>query len=104
MKRRIVAAVVFVVLRAASAYAQTTDFFVLVQTGTPQQIQAAIDKGANIKAQDSSGRTPLMVAAQNNQDPEVIATLLRAGSDINARDPNGYTAMTFAVWYNPSIG
>ena len=63
MKKRILVAVGLAVLLAASAYAQSQDFFALVQTGTPQQIQSAIDKGANVKALDSVGRTPLMVAA-----------------------------------------
>jgi predicted oxidoreductase len=43
-----VVAVVLAVLLAASAYAQTTDFFELVSSGTPQTVQAAIDKGANV--------------------------------------------------------
>ena len=63
VKKRILVAVGLAVLLAASAYAQSQDFFALVQTGTPQQIQSAIDKGANVKALDSVGRTPLMVAA-----------------------------------------
>ena len=79
MRRRIVVTVALAFLFAlASTYAQTTDFFALMKTGTPQEIQAAIDKGANIKAQDSLGRTPLMQAVRYNQNPEVITTLLRA--------------------------
>jgi ankyrin repeat protein len=66
MNGRIAVAMAFAVPSAASAFAQSRDFFALVQTGMPQQMQAAIDQGANVKAQDSQGRTPLMVAAQND--------------------------------------
>ena len=100
MKRRVVVAVVFAVLLAASAHAQTTDFFVLVQTGTPQSVQDAITKGANIKAQDGMGRTPFMVAAIHNQNPEVISTLLKAGADINARDSLDATCLIYAAGSN----
>ena len=89
MKKRIVVAVVLAVFWAASAYAQATDFFELVKTGTPQSVEDAINNGASIKAQDVMGRTPLLVAALDNPNPEVITTLLKAGSDVNAFDGGG---------------
>jgi hypothetical protein len=49
MKKRIVV-VVLAVLIAASAYGQTTGLFELVKTGTPQDVQAAISKGADVNA------------------------------------------------------
>ena len=77
VKKRIVVAVGLSVLLAASVYAQTTDFFELVKTGTSQQVQAAIDKGADVNALTTiGGNTPLMLAAGYNQDPEVITVLL----------------------------
>ena len=100
MKKRIVVAAVLAVLMAASAYAQTKDFFELAKTGTPQQVQAAIDKGADVKAQDKSGRTALIWAATNNQNPEVITTLLKAGADIKAQDKDGRTGLMWAARYN----
>jgi hypothetical protein len=48
VKKRIVFAVVLAVLMAASAYAQTKQLFAVVQTGTPQDVKAAIDKGADV--------------------------------------------------------
>jgi ankyrin repeat protein len=60
----------------ASARAQTIGFFDLVKVGTPQAVKAAIAKGADVNAKDTSGETVLMYAAGNNPDPEVIATLL----------------------------
>ena len=100
MKKQIVIAVVLGVLLAASTYAQTTGFFELVKTGTPQQLQAAIDQGADVNARNSSGVTPLMAAAGNNQNPEVITTLLRAGADIEARDGVGWTPLIYAALGN----
>jgi hypothetical protein len=50
VKKRIVVVAVLTVLVAASVYAQSwyngTDFLELVKTGTPQDIQAAINQGA----------------------------------------------------------
>jgi len=103
--------VALAVLAAASAYAQASDFISLVEIGTPQQIQAAIDKGADVNAkgvlmqngQDGpDGGPALLWAAYNNPDPEVIATLLKAGADINARDIDGKTALIWAADINPN--
>jgi ankyrin repeat protein len=100
-KRRVIVAVLAVLI-AASAYAQATDFFELVKTGTPQSIQATIDKGADLKAQDKDGCTLLMLAAANNPNPEVIATLLKAGANLKDRDPKyGEIVLMFAAAHNP---
>src|SRR5208337_1384591 len=87
----------------ASAYAQTTDFFSLAMSGTPQDVKAAIDHGANVNAHDMRDeyqRTPLMDAAGFNQKPEVITTLLNAGADLKAQDKNGSTALIYAAGNN----
>jgi ankyrin repeat protein len=98
--KKLLALVVLMLVAGGSTYAQTTDFFELVRTGTPQSVQAAIGKGADIEAQDGFGRTPLMLAAYN-QNPEVITTLLTAGADIKARDLDyGFTALMFAALFN----
>jgi ankyrin repeat protein len=78
---------------------QTKDFFDLVKTGPPQDVQAAIDKGADLKGREEDrGRTPLMAAAAWNPNPEVITTLLKAGADIKARDENGATVLMAATY------
>jgi len=102
MKKRIVVAVVLAVLMAASAYAQTKSFFGLVETGTPREIQTAIDKGANVNVPDKAGVTPLMWASEFNENPEVITTLLKAGADINAKDNDGVTPLMHAAGHNPN--
>jgi ankyrin repeat protein len=78
-----------------------TDFFELVKTGTPQNVQAAIDKGEAPNAREKDGTTPLMYAAGYNQNPQVITTLLEARADINARDRyNNMTPLMYAAWFN----
>ena len=103
MRKRIVVAVVLTVLMAASAYAQTTDFFELVKAGTPKQIQAAIDQGSgDINARDTHGNTPLMWAARDTYNPEVITVLLKAGADAKAKNKAGETAFDKAK-YNENL-
>jgi hypothetical protein len=104
VKKRIVVAVVLAVLMAASAYAQTTDFFALAKTGTAQQIQAAIDQGADVNARSDGAWTALMLAALYNPNPEVIATLLKAGADVKGHNVIGLTPLMFAaVNQNPEV-
>ena len=55
---------------------QATDFFDLVQYGTPENVQAAIKKGADLRAENKGGMTPLMAAASFNTNPEVITHFL----------------------------
>jgi|SRR5208337_1285414 len=117
MKKRIVVAGVLAVLLVTAAYAQTgdvrsslPDFFKLAQTGTPKDVQAALRKGAQVNAvlprsyAQYMGKTPLMFAAQYNQDPEVIATLLKAGADAKAKDSEGKTAVDYAQDNDALIG
>jgi ribosomal protein L12E/L44/L45/RPP1/RPP2 len=88
---------------AVSAPAQTTDFFELVQSGTSQDVQAAISNGADVKAKDKDGMTALILAAGANQDPEVITALVKAGADVNIQVSNGtfkVTPLVAAAWQN----
>jgi len=49
-----------------------------------------------VNARDTDETTPLMYAAEDNEKPEVITTLLKAGADIEARDELGWTPLTYA--------
>jgi ankyrin repeat protein len=71
------------------------DFLELVKKGTPNQVQEAIEAGADLRAQDKDGWTPLMYAAKNNPNPEVITTLLKAGADSDAQDKNGVAPISW---------
>ena len=100
-----VVAVILAVLFAASAYAQTTNFFALAKSGNAQAVQAAVNKGVDLEARDKNGWTALMVAAANNPNPEVITTLFRAGAKVNARGNDGDTALMHAanINQNPEV-
>jgi len=99
MEKRIVVVVV-ALFALASAYAQATDLGVVI-SGTPQDVQAAIDKGADVNARSGS-ETPLILAARHNPNPEVITTLLRAGADGKAKSNEGKTAFDYAQ-YNEKL-
>jgi uncharacterized protein len=103
VSRRIVLFPVLVVLLAASAYAQKADLFLVVVSGTPQEVQAAIDSGASVKAR-RGGMTPLLEAAGNNRNPEVITILLKAGADVNDQDASYplASALLWAAYSNPN--
>jgi ankyrin repeat protein len=127
VKKRIIVVVVPAVLMAASAYAQTTDFFKLVQIGTPEQIQAGITAGADVNDRAENGdseiegdldsilrhapdfipmfanATPLIFAAAFNPDARVTEILLGAGAKADDRqEPDGPTALMYAAAYNPN--
>ena len=105
MKKRIVVATVLAALVALAltectsldAGAHDRAFFGLVQTGTPQEVQAAISKGADVNDRSNSGWTPLMAAAMFNPHPEMLTILLKAGADVNTTDNRGETPLMYAV-------
>ncbi len=78
------------------------DFFSLVQTGTPEQVQAAIKAGANVNDRDKKhyGMTPLMYAAAFNKNPKVITVLLNAGAKIDDRNDLRETPLMNAAYFN----
>jgi ankyrin repeat protein len=55
-----------------------------------------LNAGADAKAADNNGWTPLIYAASKTQDPEVIIMLLKAGADAKAKNKKGYTALDYA--------
>ncbi len=102
MKKRICLVGLALLLALVSAYSQAVSLFSIIYGGSPEDIQAAINKGAKVNATRSEG-TPLILAAAYNKNPEVITVLIKAGADLNARDPNyGATALHWAATYNPN--
>lgn len=54
--------------------------------------------GADPDLPDNMGRTPLMIAAIDEEaEPSIIETLLEYGADINARDNRGITPLMWSV-------
>src|ERR1700722_1241734 len=60
-----------------------TVFLDVCKSGTPEQVTAAINAGADVNAKDPKGQTPLFEAAKMNPNPGVIAALIKAGADVN---------------------
>ena len=70
-----------------------------------QIVQALIDAGAQVDAQDGftgscTNCTPLHLAVLYNKNPAVIETLLRAGADPNVKHKWGSTSLHLAAWKN----
>jgi ankyrin repeat protein len=77
-----------------------SDLFSIVQSATSVEIKQAISNGADVNARNEEGNTPLMLAAFDNENHEVIRALLDAGADVNARDIKGFTPLIIAAQYN----
>lgn len=63
----------------------TTQLFAAVNAGKLKDVKAALKKGADVDAQDQSGRTALMRAVIN-KNHAIAKELFKAGSDPNKKD------------------
>lgn len=68
-------------------------FIELCKSGNAAEVKAAIAAGAALNQKDVMGidDSPLMTAARDNPDLEVIKLLIEAGADINEREEFGNT-------------
>ena len=64
-------------------------------SSTPEIVQLLLEKGADVNARSTDGRTPLMFAASST--PEIVTLLLEKGAEIEARDNKGMTPLMFAA-------
>ena len=68
----------------------TPKFF---KTASVEDVTACLKAGANPKAQDEDGRTPLHHIARGNGNSSLVAALLQSGADPNARAKRGWTPL-----------
>lgn len=66
--------------------------------GKVELMEFFITRGADIDIRGRFGRTPLMVAVQNDQK-DAVAFLVTNGADINAKDNGGVSAYIIALQY-----
>jgi hypothetical protein len=67
-----------------------------VHTGQTQSVAALLDAGATIDRANSSGMTPLMLAAGYGQR-DIVQLLLARGAEPALRDRNGEAAVDYAL-------
>jgi|GEM_PF-2681550 len=77
------------------------EFFELVTSGGPEEVQTAIDAGADVNG-EYEGFTPLIAAAWRNQNPDVITTLIHAGAKVDAVI-EGFLTPVVAAAANPNL-
>ncbi len=60
---------------------------------TLEQIQTCLNNGADIKAQNNKGDSPLHHIASSNANPEIIKILVKAGANLNMHNELGMTPL-----------
>ena len=83
----------------------TDDLFEAVQYGTPSEVKALIEGGADPAARTEIGATPLHIAVMFNSNPSVIKALIEGGADPGAPGGGGTTPLHGAAMFNsnPSV-
>ncbi|NLL37296.1 MAG: hypothetical protein GX256_07230 [Fretibacterium sp.] len=89
---------------ALAAEGLDTELLELLQNDPdPKEVEALLEAGADVNAEDGMYMTPLMLAASwCKSNSEVLRILINAGADVNARAGNGATALIWAARYNPN--
>ncbi len=66
-------------------------------TASVEDVTTCLKAGADPRAQDQFGHTPLHWAALINNNPDIIAALVKAGADLKARNRGGHTPLHTAA-------
>ncbi len=83
-------------LLAAAPPSSSNALFEAIRAGDRAEVKTLLKKGADIRARDEAGNTPLMAAAQN-ADASVLELLLKAGADVNVTNQAGATPLLRAA-------
>ena len=63
----------------------------------PRMVELLVSRGADVDVLDETGRTPLIVHAEEAEHCDVMMALLRRGADADAADDDGNTALSIAT-------
>ena len=66
------------------------------------EVEDCLKKGSPVEADITGGESPLHIAAEVNDDPEVLLRLIRAGAQINGTTKKGWTPLHSAARFNPN--
>jgi ankyrin repeat protein len=66
--------------------------------GNLEILKALLERKASLEERSQAGDTPLLLGAENSEDPAVVKDLIAAGANIHAKDNAGDTAIKLAAW------
>ena len=95
------------ILLVHASHSLASGFFELLTVGTVEQVQQALEDGADVNARDADGLTPLMLTVSARQETELNAEIVRLliyrGADVNIENPPFGTALSWALrlWTTP---
>ncbi|MDE0408823.1 MAG: ankyrin repeat domain-containing protein [Alphaproteobacteria bacterium] len=70
------------------------------KAATALDVSNCLAAGADLRARDENGMTPLHWAARFIENPEVVSALVTAGANPNARGKIGHTPLHWAAGFN----
>lgn len=66
------------------------------------EVEDCLKIGSPVSADIDGGESPLHIAAEVNNDPEVLLRIIRAGGKINGTTKKGWTPLHSAARFNPN--
>jgi len=68
-----------------------------MREGVSLVVVAMVEEGADVNYQDGNGMTPLLLAASQPADIDMVRLFLQKGANVDAVDLSGHTALMLAV-------